>query len=603
MLNTIDINNFFIKKYEHLPIDTDESILCELPLNNTFIATFRQSYLKGKHEYLDILAIVYPEIFLHILSTIIRPTEYRKYIVYQNNVDEIDDEEKREKYNKLIQELGVLNSKRHTNITADNIQLLCDTMDPAYTVQFSLDESQKYDHILLCHGLSPVKEDSILLLCEIGRILRTSIALDKNVKVMLADASWMSYNLSQNQIIDLTNEQKEKNLKICLSNRLELYKFLDFDVDIKQIVDNKSVENITKDQILSSDLTEVSTLYHQLTIELYGTGISQIVEEERKDKKIDETDYIINQSFSNLATSTNSKITFPNIFKLLNKFPHPPLLKDIEEGLSNHLSLIKSVLKNWPTIDETRFTYFITQYFAQREYKGSVLKVAPVTESKFDTPFEKLTESFEYWISKNKFINSKTSQSHTETKLSVIYLPNYYLGQYSCLPYTPASGDIIRDFKQQSDIEKNTILLSEYSDLTHIDKILFRTRNEHRNRLLADLISFILLVSKRKDSNITTYINTICTNLGYPSFEDILKTISPKIQPQFLFEARLANNDKLREAWRSYIRKFDTDDRYIPLHLCFMLLDNSDWINSSKRTALCRIVRIGIALFNNIKLN
>ena len=87
---------------------------------------------------------------------------------------------------------------------------------------------------------------------------------------------------------------------------------------------------------------------------------------------------------------------------------------------------------------EEIFTYFFAQYYAQEEYKDKFLKIAPISESKFDLPFDKLQDCFKAWDEDIVETNRKYQDNDEDVnyekienhKLPAIYLPQYKIGNY-----------------------------------------------------------------------------------------------------------------------------------------------------------------------------
>ena len=81
--------------------------------------------------------------------------------------------------------------------------------------------SNSFESLLLCHGLSPTS-DTILLLADIGRTLRMSYSIGiTNIKILLADVTWVKYNRSINQFF--TPKEFINQLCVCLDKRQRIF--------------------------------------------------------------------------------------------------------------------------------------------------------------------------------------------------------------------------------------------------------------------------------------------------------------------------------------------------------------------------------------------
>lgn len=400
----------------------------------------------------------------------------------------------------------------------------------------------------------------------------------------------MSYNLSSFQIKGLENDDKENNLNACLSKRQNLYQNLGINCEIKSIRP-QDAPKLKYGEVNKTNIDEISEFYVELAKCLYGDNVGEIVKDPKKKSGI-----------SNPLDQVKPPFIKPKFIDTFSRFPN--IVDSLEKSLQPHLSLIREVASNFNSLESGRFTYFTTQYFAQRDYKGQYLKIAPGSEAKFDIPFEKLSECFEKWISENKFINKKESKlkiQHNNSKLTALYLPHYYLGGNYVLPYTPASGDIIINYKDIEDIEKNVILLNDRKSVDQIAEILIKTPLYHRNRLLADTVSFLLfscLKTKETPEKIIAELN----DSEFGTFDEILFKIDPIIKKMYHIEKKIYMGDGISNPWKTWFKILDKDDdRYIPLHICFLLLDEDDWRVYDKKISLAKIIRVAIKLSQKLR--
>ena len=579
MISLYEISEFS-KKSLHNPIETDENITDDIfiklsPLHEKLINSLK-SETNGEKSYTEkivddgLLFVALPEFLFTKISEVINSSNYKK-----GKDDEIK---------KINQDLGI-------NIKKEQINYFNYTQNAESKCFWNIENSDKVTGILMCHGLSPIKDDSILLLADIGRLSRSALILELEITAMLADTSWMSYNLSSYQIEGLNDEDKENNLNACLSKRQNLYQNLGIKCEIKSIR-HQETDKLKYGEVNKSDIDNISNEYVELAKCLFGDGIMEIVKDPNK-KKVIEQD----------LNSIKSPLTKPKFIETFSKFPN--IVSTLEETLAPHLTLMRKVALNFNSLESGRFTYFTTQYFAQRDYKGEFLKIAPESEAKFDIPFENLTECFEEWIADNKFINKNVSNlkvEHRNSKLSAIYLPHYYFTKNYTLPYTPASGDIIIKYKDIDKIEDNVILLNDKKTITEIAEILSYTPIYHRNRLLADIVSFMLYSSLKAKETPEGIISNSVNEVDFGTFDEILEGINPFFKLMYHREKKIYQEGGLKKAWATWLKVLDQKNvQYIPIHICFLLLDEDDWRDETKKLNLAKIIRIAIKLSHKLR--
>src|SRR5262249_3311111 len=130
---------------------------------------------------------------------------------------------------------------------------------------------------------------------------------------------------------------------------------------------------------------------------------------------------------------------FPEHMLAFSQFPEAT--SALESALEPHLGILRVIAKQFHTFDAEVFTYFFAQYYAQDDYRGSVIKVAPISEKRFDEPFDKLDAYFRAWGDGHSTSDILTGALQTKrtTPLAVAYLPQYVINGLRILPYTPLS--------------------------------------------------------------------------------------------------------------------------------------------------------------------
>lgn len=388
--------------------------------------------------------------------------------------------------------------------------------------------------VVLCHGLSPVG-DSILLLADLGRAHRVSTALALPIEIMLTAVEWQKANRSVKQLTSITTDDVLLGLTLCEARRVALYTKLGiackpFSLDPAQ-------------------LERMSTFYRALASELWQVNTS-----------------------GSLSIEQQRTISHP-------------LSDDLEKKHGEHLELLRFFAKQFNGFDHEFFAYFFNQYCSQTSYRGNSLKIAVESELKFDQPFEELTACLASWQS-----NAKEAIAGPDAGLMVAYLPQYQLGKLRILPYTPVSLDAMKlddSIKQDHrQIQARIISLEEDQDETQISDLLNATPLLERNRLAADLTSFLIFCGRKLGID---NLRTAARKAGM-SLEDMLLPISSKACALFEQEVSLGDAAAVRSFWSAGVEEALCEEhpQSLPLHLVFSLYEEQDW-STARLTALAKI--------------
>ena len=441
------------------------------------------------------------------------------------------------------------------------------------------------ESILLCHGLSPIG-DSIALIAEIGRLSRVSTVLNLPIRVMLADISWMSSNRSIRQFSSLTEKDIDSGLRICLDKRQRLYKGLNLEADLKEITYFPRHNAIS-----GRKLESISSNYIRLAKALWGEKASGRLEP----KIVSSIDKPL-EGFERIENLEDTSL--PEHIKTFAKFPK--ILQSLDQHLKDHLEILRTVAKQFNSFDEEIFTYFFAQYYAQAEYKNTYLKIAPISELKFDKPFDDLHKCFKAWDDNlSKEIENINSSEITSERLPAIYLPQYKVGNHFVLPYSPLSLDILKkDLKDHNLLKDELILINENQDIEIIKKITRQTQTFNRNRLFSDLLSFVVLCNTRAGFDIA---NIISNNLFNQSFETILESINSKLKKDFITEEDARKNNSVVNMWQSWFNNIEnTDEIYTPPHIFVLLFTDEVWSNEKNIEAFSKIIQIAIGIYKEL---
>ena len=428
-------------------------------------------------------------------------------------------------------------------------------------------------HVLLCHALSPI-EDSVLLLADIGRAHRVARIMAVDMRVMLSDISWMSSNRSIRQFPTLTEDTIDTGLRVCLDKRTRLYEALGIQPDRHEIVPYD-----TSHKISGKKLSHISARYRELAASLWGDAVGGRLDRELVRR--------ICQSLDVLPRLQEAEGIdgLPAHIYALGQFPG--VLVALEDILKPHLELLRLIAKQFTSFDEEIFSYFFAQYYAQAPYRGSVIKVAPISERAFDEPFDKLDAYFRAWgdgHSTAEVTAGSHRTDHQVTPLAAAYAPQYSIGSLAVLPYTPLSLTALRQEPRDHHLIADRLMMLEDLDRVgvpeHIKKnraLLEITPTARRNRLMGDVASFIVLCMFR---GYRDELNAASGRCGYSSIEDVLSHVAERLPASLERELGARDAADVESLWlTTWLENVQivAQPEYMPVHMWFYLCDDSDW--------------------------
>ena len=441
---------------------------------------------------------------------------------------------------------------------------------------------QQIRKILLCHGLSPVG-DSILLLADIGRSARVAACVGFPIHTMLADISWMSSNRSIRQFTSLTDAEIDTGLRVCLDKRRRLYDALGATVEIREIAPYSRQGSINREK-----LRHISERYHDLATTLWG------LEGQLENEQIRLACTPLDQAAFSKANS------LPNHMRVLTQFPRT--LVALENELKPHLEILRTIAKQFNTLDENVFTYFFAQYYAQSSYRGSSLKVAVESERKFDEPFDTLDPYFQTWGEGHSTTEMITGQSPARQNppMAAAYFPQYHVGALRLLPYTPLSLDALRipGKDHRAVVTKMIAIDSQELKAEFIREILAATPVGQRNRLIADVGSFVALAFRRWSRQA---IDEECRVLGLSGIEQILDEAPSLIAASWRQDFEAEDHAGLQEMWKTWFKACEVESfpSYVPPHVLLLLQDSEEWGEQLYEYAV-RIVLLAWRLYRRV---
>ncbi len=304
--------------------------------------------------------------------------------------------------------------------------------------------------VLTCHALSPLG-DTIFLLSDLGRALRTAATLNKKrLTIMLANKDWSEYNW-------VASEIGNHNLINSFTWRTKSL-YLKIGADVNEC-DLTNVPN----GIPKSKIEELGTAYEYLVRSIFGSNyIGRKLKKEEVENLMDKY---------KLYSDKSKKVNFLDI----------PLIK---EKLKPEKEVIINILRTLKRFDQNTFIYYFTQRFQQYNYNG-FLKVAVRSEKNFDIPFYSLDKT-----DKNKGVDFS------------FYFENYKLyDDKFVIPYYFPSGSLYEEKDLIDDYINEVIMLDDFDDKDKIKRVFNKMNYPYDARLVSDFFSFVHFLLFPLDNN------------------------------------------------------------------------------------------------------
>ena len=166
------------------------------------------------------------------------------------------------------------------------------------------------------------------------------------------------------------------------------------------------------------------------------------------------------------------------------------------------------------------------------------------------------------------------------------------------MPYTPLSLDVLKNTVDHNTLKNEVILLSENQDLEVIKRILKTTSLVHRNRLLSDVLSFIIMCLDRQESWGNTIIENTSKKFGFNNFDELLASINEKLALDYKAEIMSLKDGKLIEMWNSWFLNIERhNDVYTPVHIDMFLFSEDEWDNEIVLMGFAKIIQIAIQVY------
>lgn len=432
--------------------------------------------------------------------------------------------------------------------------------------------------ILLTHGLSPI-EDTTLLLADLGRGVRVASGLQAKASVMVADTTWMSHNRSIRKF-DLSDDDIEKGLVLCLDRRQRLYKSLRLEHRVHSILGYEEEGEINGDT-----LERIVDRYRSLVGLLWGPGVWDAAEP------------LDNDQVQRLTAPLGRSLALDSPLRELTQFPGG--IEAIERGLGAHLDVLKTLAKRFRHLNSEVLSYYFTQYYAQAGYRGTFLKVAVISEKDFDEPFDELDSCFSAWGVGHK-ISRADGQGRENPGLSGVYLPQYRVNGWSSLPYTPLSSDALKQSDLRCDVVRKHLPMINDQDPEKIKDLLSGTLRQSipdLNRIVFDLLSFVSHVHRERGRAVLGDAQGIAQC-------ELNQALAALGAEPLVFAFGVESEEKrhsetgaqLGELWASWLDTLGATDatEYTPSHLLVASLTRTDW-NDRRLAAATSIVRLANA--------
>ncbi len=357
--------------------------------------------------------------------------------------------------------------------------------------------------VLMIHASSAVG-DIAALACDIGRSWRMKTALGANIpiEVILAGSGWQENNRSVQSAVRLrltlngttfTRELARDQIEINCRQRTRLYESLGFSVNFQD-------PGVT---FAREPLDAMVDHFCQLTRQWSGKVVDNTARE-------------------------NHDVAF---------------LEHLADASGRRDNKIPSLSGDW-------IWYYLVQSIVQARYLGkNFLKCAPLSERNFDA-------SHRFDLGTGRWFENWPS---TQGQLCRMYDPQYQLRGKEVLPYNGLSGDVIARAERGTDIANaiRGVIPMDPSDQT-IDEIaaIFKdTQTLHVNRLMTDMISFLLLCQHQQPS----IMSDACRDAGVAGgMEELLTQLGGNGLADGWHEAvELDDGQPIRDCWTQWFNSLD----------------------------------------------
>lgn len=415
--------------------------------------------------------------------------------------------------------------------------------------------------VLLAHGLAAI-EDSVLLLADIGRSSRAARAMNVPLHILLADVSWVSHNRSLRKF-DLSDQEIENGLRSCQSSRLRLYGGVGAESKVHAIVPYQK-----KGAISAQKIQMIAGHYMQLASNLWGAD------------KINTQTPLDTTEVAAIGRQLQASLSNDSPLQFLASFPGA--LPALETALSHHLNVVRTMAQRFRILSVDTFSYYFAQYYAQDEYRGTHVKIAPESERDFDEPYDELDESFRLWGEGHEpTVDSKKSRlAKKKRRMAAVYLPQYSIADWQLLPYSPLSLYAVSHSGGSVAAVRERIILLSDCNKEHQPKVetLLRLTRERSgvvqlNRLLADILSFVqaVIIARGRGA-----VDAACRRIS-GDLDVHLASLHKQLPTSLPVECE--PNVSTSGLWLAWLDAIDRETGldYAPCHLLLSSLSDDDW--------------------------
>lgn len=351
-----------------------------------------------------------------------------------------------------------------------------------------VDLSSNYKGTYLVHALSPV-DDSIFLLCELGRFARISHSANvhyktkKTTKIICVDEEWSQNNLTVEELKNGMNLDYERTEKL----RMKIY---------KRILNNLG-ENV--EEFKFSGFKEVKN-EAQKAISNYRSI----------DREVEQYNKLANEE---------------ELFNHLKNYDE--IIKDVESSTKFIENIKVSFASKSNSIKKSIIRYVLFQRYLQINLEN-YLKIGVFREFDFDHTFnqlngsqKKITKDYQsyglyfkdYTVKVPKKSNQKKEIIYEDRRIHPYFFPSgdYYntLKNKYKIDFTKlkaeSTGEFFPQKKEQYDkliaeLKSNVILISDFNNYNKILSIINRYRIKELAVIMCDFFSFIYYYFNKKDS-------------------------------------------------------------------------------------------------------
>ncbi len=196
-----------------------------------------------------------------------------------------------------------------------------------------------------------------------------------------------------------------------------------------------------------------------------------------------------------------------------------------------------------------------------------------------------LDESFRAWGEGDREEVTSVRRTTRRAQLAAIYLPQYRMGHWEMLPYSPLSLDaVVEASGRHAIVQQRTSLISD-CDQHSVAKILrivadtLRQGAPQLNRVCYDVLAFIAAFVSIRDRDL---LDEACAAIGV-KFDAMLARINGALSEAFAIETEPGAS--WPDLWLSWLDAVTSTEvmAYLPSHIVLACMTEEDWSADTRR--------------------